>query len=265
MIKEIVFTTLSIGENYTKYYTLKFIEKVLFFTKHDVYITTDCPHIINEKFPNNLQVKINKIKREDIKLRINTDWGYGYGDDFNFNLKYLCFDIVKELENYVIIYTDCDNKLEWWDEEMVVNWLNNKINDGYDFFAPRNELKLYEFMNEYNSQNKKEYGLFWHKLYNYDLINNPKPEWGYSPLPAEYLLVFYNKERKLKLFYEKWKFFHDYLVKQNKSYGTWAEGFEIGVSSLYAKMKPYDIGWNHHLWFNIFNPNGNKLNYATER
>lgn len=260
---KIAFTTLSIGESYTKDYTLKLINDVLNKTTHSIYITTDCVNIINQIYGNESRVILTEIKRENIQLRINTDWGVGYSNDFN--LRYVCFESVKDLEDHMIIFTDCDNSLDWWDENLIEDWLVSKINEGYDFFAPRNGLTLKNFLDDYKTKEKKEHGIFWHKLYNYDLIDNPKPEWDYSPLPAEYLLIFYNNEKKLIKFYEQWKWFHDYLVNQNKSYGTWAEGFEIGVSSLVANMKPYDIGWNHHIWKKVITPNGYKVGHQTER
>lgn len=261
----IVFTTLSLGVPYTQDYCLKLINDVLTRTAHEIYITTDCKDIILEKYPNEQRIHLKEINRENLVLRINTDWGVGFGNDFNFNMRYMCFEQVKELENYVVIFTDCDNSLDWWDENEIQTWLESEINLGFDFFGPRNSLLLENFLEDYNSQNQMRHGIFWHKLYNYDLINNPKPEWNKSPLPAEYLLVFYNRNKKLVKFYEQWKWFHDYLVERNKSYGTWAEGFEIGVSSLVAEFKPYDIGWAHHIWKRAITPNGYKVGHQTER
>lgn len=261
----IAFTTLSLGLPYTKDYCLRLIEDVLTKTPHSIYVTTDRKELIIEKYPNEPRIVIKEIKREDVVLRINTDWATGHADDFNFNMRYLCFDDVKNLENHVIIFTDCDNSLDWWDENEVQSWLEKHITLGYDFFGPRNDLSLKNFLDDYYSKSEKTHGIFWHKLYNYDLIDNPKPEWNNAPLPAEYLLIFYNSNNKLVKFYEQWKWFHDYLVERNKSYGTWAEGFEIGVSSLIAGFVPYDIGWNHQIWKKAITPNGYKVGHQTER
>jgi hypothetical protein len=260
----IIFTTLSLGEPYTRDYCLKLINDVLQKTTHSIAVTTDCANIIFEKYGNNPRIIIKKIQRNDLTIRINTDWGVGIGNDFNFNMRYLCFEDIKDLEDYVVIFTDCDNSLDWWDESEIQKWLESHIEKGFDFFAPRNDLKLSVFLKEYNNQKNIKHGIFWHKLYNYDLIDHPKPEWDDSPLPAEYLLIFYNKDKKLQKFYDQWKWFHDYLVERNKSYGTWAEGFEIGVSSLVAGMVPFDIGWCHPVWKRAITPNGYKIGHPTE-
>jgi hypothetical protein len=261
---KIIFTTLSLGISYTRDYCLKLINDVLKRTQHSICITTDCKDIIIEQYPNEPRIIIKEIKREDLKIRINTDWGVGYSDDFNFNMRYMCLEMLKDMEDHVIIFTDCDNSLDWWDENEIQTWLKDQTQKGFDFFAPRNGLKLHEYLEEYRKQNNKKYGIFWHKLYNYDLINNPRKEWDNSPLPAEYLLIFYNREKKLIKFYEQWKWFHDYLVEKNKSYGTWAEGFEIGISSHVAGMVPLDIGWCHDIWKRAINPNGYKTGHPTE-
>lgn len=261
----VIFTTLSLGVPYTRDYCLKLIKDVLDRTQHSICVTTDCKDIITSNFPNEPRIIIKEIKREDLTLRINTDWGVGNANDFNFNMRYLCFEQVMNLENYVVIFTDCDNSLDWWDETEVQTWLDNHVEQGFDFFGPRNSLFLKSYLNEYRNQNDQRYGIFWHKLFNYDLINNPKPEWDDSPMPAEYLLVFYNKNKKLVKFYEQWKWFHDHLVNQQKSYGTWAEGFEIGISSLVAGFVPFDIGWAHPIWKRAITPNGYKVGHATEK
>lgn len=261
----IVFTTLSLGLPYTRDYCINLIKDVLTKTNHSIHITTDFKSIIEEKYPNNPRVIINEINRDNLKIRINTDWGKGYSDDFNFNMRYLCFESVKDLEDYVVIFTDCDNSLDWWDENEIQLWLKTQINSGYDFFGPRNTWKLKQFLETYEKQENKQEGLFWHKVYNYDLINNPRREWDEAPLPAEYLLIFYNRGKKLIKFYEQWKWFHDYLVNQNKSYGTWAEGFEIGVSSYVAGFSAYDIGWTHPIWIKVITPNGYKIGHPTEK
>jgi hypothetical protein len=261
----IAFTALSLGVPYTRDYSLRLINDVLTKTKHSIYLTTDQKEIILEKYPNEPRIFLKEVDRNDLVLRINTDWGTGYGNDFNFNMRYMCFEQTKDLEDHVVIFTDCDNSLDWWDEDIIQDWLKARTEEGYEFFASRNSLFLKNFLVDYNQQTEQKHGIFWHKLYNYDLINNPKPEWDGAPLPAEYLLIFYNKNKKLAKFYEQWKWFHDYLVKENKSYGTWAEGFEIGVSSLVAGMKPFDIGWCHEIWKKAITPNGYKIGHATER
>ena len=57
---KILITTLSIGENYTRDYTLRMIEDVILLTDVDIYITTDCKNIIIDKFGNLDRIKINE-------------------------------------------------------------------------------------------------------------------------------------------------------------------------------------------------------------
>lgn len=261
---DIYFVTLSLGIPYTQDYCLKLINDVLKRTNHSICVTTDCKDIILTEFPYESRIIIREINRDRLTIRLNTDWGIGNATDFNFNMRYMCLEYVKEIPDAVVIFTDCDNSLDWWDEQQIQNWLTQHINMGYDFFGPRNSLLLKNYLEEYRNQNSKKFGIFWHKLFNFDLINNPKPEWDDAPLPAEYLLIFYNRDFKLVKFYEQWKWMHDYLVNKKVSYGTWAEGFEIGVSSLIADMKPYDIGWSHPIWKRAVTPNGYKVGHPTE-
>ena len=57
----ILITTLSLGENYTRDYTLRMIEDVLNMSDVDFYVTTDCRHLIDDKFGINDRIKINEI------------------------------------------------------------------------------------------------------------------------------------------------------------------------------------------------------------
>jgi hypothetical protein len=255
---DIVLTTLSIGENYTKDYTLKLIDDILNITPIDCFITTDCPNIIIEKYGDNKRIHINSLNRENLKIRIPIGENK-LADDFNFNLKYLAFEPVMNLNNTVVIFLDCDNSIDWWDNDTIQKFLIEKNNEGFDFFGARNDYKFGEFLRSYYNQNNKEDGIFWHKIYNYELNNYPKPEWDLSPLPAEDILIFINKDKKLIKFFEQWKWFHDFLCEKEYSFGTWAEGFEIGVSSLVAGFKNYDISWNHPIWGKIFTYNGYKI------
>lgn len=264
---KICITTLSLGENYTRDYSLKLINDVLTKTSHSIYITTDVKNVITNVYGDNERINIKEIDRNDLTIRLNTDGGKGFATDFNFNMRYLCLDLVKNLDDTAVIFTDCDNSLDWWDEETIQNWLTQMKNSGYDFFGPRTNLKLKNFIEGYNrvkDVNPRD-GVFWHKLFNFDLLENPKPEWDEAPLPAEYLLVFINDGIKLEKFYNKWKELHDYLVEKKYTYGTWAEGFEIGVSAITSGFKDFDIGWNHSIWGKAFTANGYKIGHSTEK
>jgi hypothetical protein len=262
----VAITTLSLGENYTRDYTLRLIDDVLNKTQHSVYITTDCKSTITNKYGDNERIVIKEISRDNLTIRLNTDGGYGTATDFNFNMRYMCLDLVKNLEDTIVVFTDCDNSLDWWDETTIQEWASNMKERGFDFFAPRSDYKLSQYLEMYNkakAENPKE-GIFWHKLYNFDLIDNPKPEWDNASLPAEYLLVFFNDGKKLEAYYNEWKKLHDHLVNQGWTYGTWAEGFEIGVSALLSGYNAYDLSWHHPIWGKVFTPNGYKVGHATE-
>lgn len=261
---KIQFTTLSLGIPYTTDYCLRLIDDILIKTSHSIYITTDCKDIITNQYPNEERIKIKEINRDNLVVRLNTDYGTGFATDFNFNMRYMTLEQVKDIDDSVTIFTDCDNSLDWWNEEQMQSWLSTQINLGYDFFAPRNDLKLKNYLEDYKKQDKKNYGIFWHKLFNFDMFDIKKPEWDDSPLPAEYLLIFYNNNGKLSKFYEYWKYLHDYLVTKKITYGTWAEGFEIGVSSHMAGFIPYDISFCHPLWKKSITPNGYKIGHPTE-
>jgi uncharacterized pyridoxamine 5'-phosphate oxidase family protein len=251
---EIVLTTISLGENYTRDYACKLINDVLSLSDIKIYLTTDNPKIIYESFGNNERIKVNEINRDDLQIRVKID---EHADDFNFNLKYLCFEPVKDLDETVVIYTDCDCSFDWWDRNEVESFINQMRMNGYDFYAPRNDAKWFEYKDEYIKNNKSNVGIFWHKIYNYDIDLN-STEWDNAPLPAEYLLIFYNNNQKLNKFHAQWKWFHDYLINRKTSKGTWAEGFEIGVSSFVSGFKDFDIGWSHPIWSRMFMFNGYK-------
>jgi len=264
------------------------IEDVLSLSKIDIYVTTDCSQLIRDKFGENSRIKIKELNRDDLKVRLPIGPNKG-ADDFNFNMRYLCLDHVKELENSLIIFTDCDNSFDWWDESEIKNFYEKMVSDGFDFFGPRTDYKVRNLLNTFNTNclskiNQSEYDyanctVFWHKLYNYDMIDFDKKTikdfenhgWAGAGLPSEYLLIFINKDGKLKKMVDNWKWFHDYLVNKDFTYGTWAEGFEIGVSAYLAGFKDFDISYSHPIWSKVFTPNGYKTGprggiiHATEK
>lgn len=271
----ILITTLSLGENYTRDYTLRMIHDVLEMSDIDLYITTDRRDIIDEKYGYNSRIKIKEIKREDVKVRLPIGPNKG-ADDFNFNMRYMCLEHVCEIPDSIVIFTDCDNSFDWWDKESVLNFIDETEKNGYDFFGPRTDLKLRNVFNLFNTNCRKNplvedldfhnCTIMWHKLFNYDLIdtetlsviNSDSHPWVNSPLPAEYLIVFNNRSGKLRDMVKQWKWFHDYLSNKDYCFGTWAEGFEIGVSANVAGFKDFDISFTHPLWGKIFTPNGYK-------
>lgn len=271
----VIITTLSLGINYTKDYCLRLIEDVLLLSDCEIYVTTDCSHLIHEKFPNNSRIKIKEINRENLKIRIPIG-KTKFSSDFNFNMRYLCLEHVQNVPNSIVIFTDCDNSFNSWDKQKVFDFIQEKKSLGFDFYGPRTDWKFKDIYEIFDQKckgnpdlidlNTSDCTMMWHKFFNYDLVNpnTLKVKEGIldelrdSPLPAEYLLIFDNREYKLRKFVEKWKYLHDYLVNKDYSYGTWAEGFEIGVSSNFANFKDFDITFNHPLWSEIFTANGYK-------
>lgn len=284
----ILITTLSLGENYTRDYTLRMIEDVLNMTDIDFYVTTDCRNLIDDKFGINDRIKINEITRENLLVSLPIGPNKG-SRDFNFNMRYLCLDHVKDIDDAVVIFTDCDNSFDWWDKDLVVDFIKTKFEEGYDYFAPRTSLKFKSMVDRYNNfcaknpyMEELDYDsctLAWHKLYNYDIVDpftnkvieGQDHKWGEASFPSEYMVIFYNNNGKLNKMVEQWKWFYDYLNNKDHTFGTWAEGFEIGVSCLVAGFKDLDISYTHPIWNKIFTPNGYKTGpralvvHATEK
>jgi hypothetical protein len=271
----IIITTLSLGYNYTKDYCLRMIEDVLNMSDMIIYITTDHPHLINEKFGENDRIKLKIVNKNDLTVRIPIGPNKA-ANDFNFNMRYLCLEHVQDIQDTLIIFTDCDNSFDWWDKTIVEHFITQQLANNFDFFGPRTDLRLNVVLDKFYKNCITNLGevepdydrctIFWHKLFNYDMLDfdnktikqYPNHPWGGAGLPAEYLLLFYNTNNKLRKMVEQWKFFHDYLVNRDYSYGTWAEGFEIGISAYLAGFNSYDISFTHPIWNKIFTPNGYK-------
>jgi len=257
-----VFNTLSIGENHTRDYTCKLVNDILTKTNHDFLITTDVPNIITDKFDSS-RVKIHEIKKSDYKIRLFTN-ECKLGSDFNFNLKYLCFEKLIGTDYDYIINTDCDNSVEWFNDDEVDEFLNNEYKDrGYDFFAPRADWLFGGYLQEYYSQDNKQLGLMWHKILNYNITLDDYERVKDIPMPAEHVLVIKNNE-KLEKFFNNWKEYHDKLANLEFTHGTWAEGFEIGASAYFAGYKMGNLGWHHSIVSRIVKYNTYKTGHQSE-
>ena len=199
-------------------------------------------------------------------------------------------DHVKDIDDCVVIFTDCDNSLDWWDKELIEEFINDKFKDGYDYFAPRADYRFRNAIDKYNTSCRKnpynndvlDYDsctILWEKFFNYDMVDLDKNQivegvnhkWAEASIPTEYLIIFYNNNGKLSKMVNQWKWFHDYLCNRDYVHGTWAEGFEIGISCLVADFKPFDISYYHPVWEKMFTPNGYKTGprggkvHATEK
>ena len=60
---KICITTLSLGENYTRDYSLKLINDVLTKTSHSIYITTDVKNVITNVYGDNERINIKEIDK----------------------------------------------------------------------------------------------------------------------------------------------------------------------------------------------------------
>jgi hypothetical protein len=260
--RRVYLVTLSIGKLYTERFANKLIDDVLNNSDLNIHVTTDVPEVIEEKFGINERVVLNKINSDNIKIRLWLNENK-VSSDFNFNLKYLCFDEIYKDPTSIVIFTDCDNSFEWWNKDEAFDYLYEQYQQGFDFFASRTDWTFGGFMREYNSQTNRQHSIFWHKIFNYDLDKTPKPEWDGASLVAEDVLVFINNDDKVRKFYEQWKYLHDYLAAKDYTEGTWAEGFEIGVSAVVAGFKARDLGWSHHIFRKMFLYNGYKTGYKS--
>jgi len=257
-----VFTTLSIGLNHTRDYTLNLVRDVLEKTNHDILVVTNVPEVITDKY-NSPRIIIHKVDKSELKIRLFIN-GALNASDFNFNLKYLCFEKLIGSQYDYIIFTDCDNSVEWFDDKEVDEFLNIEYNiGGYDFFAPRGDWLFGGYLQEYYSQDNPQLGMMWHKILNYKITLEDYEKMKDVPMPAEHVLVIKNNE-KFESFYKNWKGYHDALVSAEYTHGTWAEGFEIGASAYFAGYKMGNLGWNHPLISKIVKYNTYKTGHQSE-
>jgi hypothetical protein len=263
--ENIIFCTLSVGKRYTEDYTCKLINDVLTNTKCRFAVTTDFPEIIKEKFPNENRILIDFFDRNQYKLRLPIGVNKG-ASDFNFNVRYTALKQCLGLPEKFVIFTDCDNSLPRWEEEGIGNNLQQMLDNGFDFSAPRSNYKLKDVLIDYHkqvSEGNPTPTIFWHKIWAFDLVNNPKPEWDNVSLPAEFILVLANVNGKLEKFYEGWKSMHDWMANLPYTEGTWAEGFEIGVAAHLAGYVTHDMGWGMSVINNCMVASGHKVGHPT--
>jgi hypothetical protein len=244
---KILFTLLSLDCGNMMYLqsAKRLVNEVLEQTNHDVLLST-----------NNLEF-FNDIISERFFIRNNIDESsiFKYNSEFNYNLKYHAFKDIPV--NYdVIIYLDCDIKLEYW----TIN-SDNLINEYmsiYDFGATRLNCSMGGSVQEYRETGRT---LFSHKLHSYNILENysDSDDIMNSLLPSEHFLILKNDTEKVVKFYEKWKELNNHLQSVDGSGGSWGDGFEIGVSARHSGFhKTIEI--NQGMWDSVlgFKFNGNK-------
>lgn len=147
---------------------------------------------------------------------------------FNYNLKYYPIKLASQTNFGVVIYIDAD----WmvgpeYTEEKINKFVEFFFNGDYDFLFER----------PHGIVGKHDWDTcFWrHKIEPYKLMETDYYDEGH--VCNEQFLVFKNND-KLKIFVDEWDKRDKFSVSEN--IWPFAEGLEIGMSSIDAKMK---FGW----------------------
>jgi hypothetical protein len=245
---KVLFTFLSIARNTDMYLnaSYKLANEILENTPHDVLITTNEVEFFEGITSERFNVRNNVPKDSVLAYKDNSE--------FNYNLKYLAF---KDLpEGYdVIFYLDGDIKSLFWDdlsqERLTI------LMEKYDWVATRLDSVL---INEVNQHKKIGGALFSHKINSYGVLNweDTDPLLN-SHLPSEHFLIFKYDKEKLKKFSDKWSELNSILQEQNGGYGSWGDGFEMGISAKYAGYdNKFDLSYGDLQTHFGFLFNGNK-------
>jgi hypothetical protein len=206
-----IFTTLSIGESYFNT-SLETFNRMLSKCNADFNITTNITECTTDKI--NLDI-LNLEKYSE-----NNDY---FG--FYFNLKSLSLKSCLDKGYDYVVYLDSDWKeSEGFSEEKFLKLFEHMEFNNLDF--------LFERPGRVGDHKKNlDYCFFREKLNDYHVFEHDK--WDDAHVPNEQFMVFKNND-KFRFFVSRWEQFLWYSIKNNiKNY---AEGFEIGVSSLEAKM-----------------------------
>ena len=246
---KILFTLLCIDANHRMYIDAcrSLISEILTKTNHDILLST-----------NDLESFRDLITNERLRVRDNisgTNSILKYGGEFNYNLKYFAFQDIPEAYD-VIVYLDCDIKLEQWTE--ASEELIRKTITDHEMGATRTNCVLKDEVSYLNNTGSS---LFSHKITAYNireqyLENHPIYA---SKLPSEHFLVLKNDPVKIKSFYQEWSNFNFYLQSINGGNGSWGDGFEIGISAQKAGITDV-VEITHWEWSQVLglNFNGNK-------
>jgi hypothetical protein len=216
-----IYCTIAIGK---KYYdiSVEFAKKLNKVSKnHQVLIVTD--------------QKPKKIKNCNIQ-KVPKELTLFYPNGcFNYNLKYYPIKLASESQNEVIIYFDAD----WiigpdYKESKIESFIDFFITSEFDFLFERPHYILGK--HDWNT-------CFWrHKIEPYKLMETDKYDFGH--VCNEQFLAFKNND-KLKIFTEAWGNRDKFSVENN--IWPFAEGLEIGMSSIDAEMK---FSWDGFYFLN---------------
>lgn len=237
-MSNIIFCTLSIGINYTRDYTIQLIEEVLSKTSSRIAITTDEPDIITSKFGYNPRILIEYFDRTKYKIRLPIGPltnGITHASDFNFNLKYTVLHQLLDVPEKYVFFMDCDDQIVDWNDSEVESVLEQQYSSGITFWAHRCVKDhigtvLANYISNLSLSNPAP-TLGWHKVWAYDMIHHHRPSWDGAAFPAEHFMILVNEGNKIQTMYTQWKWFHDTLCSLPYTWGTWAEGLEIGISA----------------------------------
>lgn len=243
---KILFTLLSIEHGQKLYLEAakKLVVEILEQTDSDILLSTNNINFFEDISDNRLTIR-NNISENQILMY--------QGGEFNYNTKHFAFKDIPESYD-IIVYLDCDIKLEGWTEmskQKIIELCQN-----YNFIATRLNCVL---EGEIDSYKNKRPCLFQHKIHSYDLLDRLSEDDDLlnSQLPSEHFFIILNEEGKIKKFQEKWEEYDKYLQAKNGLGGSWGDGFEIGIAARYAGLhKTHDTNlWNTLLGFKF---NGNK-------
>ena len=216
------------------------INDVLTFTDHSVRIVTnDLEGFLS--YENDPRVEILYPCLDGLTLEYKSHkYASGFGG-FNYNLKHLCFYKPFDEKYEVVIYSDCDQKLEGWNEEWANESLEACFLNGYDFLAADTNRSLeYSLSNFESAGDSKNINsdLFANKFIGYQIDSSNLPSsWLSAVFPSENFFVIKNNQKKIQAFYESWSSLNDKLQKSEHFSGAHHDGFEIGISAQEASFK----------------------------
>lgn len=215
--------------------TKKLIENILEFTTHDILISTNCPSFFQES----ARVSVRNPITENHKLI------YDNGH-FNYNLKYLCFDKIPLIYDY-IVYIDGDIKMIDWKEEEICSCISE-----FDFIGTRLGCRMFSELEQIETKGKS---LLQHKIKSYEtIIDYKKEKINEAVFPSEHCFIIKNIDQKVQTFHDTWETLNNHMQSINARYGVWGDAFEIGISAAVSGYEKYQ-NFNDGLYFKF---NGNK-------